>query len=477
MTDHEEALQFLFGRLNYERMLSIPYQPRHLKLERMRELLGRLGNPHRALRVIHIAGSKGKGSTASMIASILSAAGYHTGLYTSPHLERVEERISVNGFSASGTDLVQLVRSVQPHVEMLERRGSSEDGPTYFEITTAMAFLYFAEQGVDAAVVEVGLGGRLDSTNVCHPIVTAITSISFDHTKQLGNTLAKIAAEKAGIIKQAVPLVSGVREGAARQVIERAALEHGSPVATLGVDFDFQYQPPEEGHGERAARRAYCGRIDYRKIDAAKIFSRTQLDLGMPGRHQAANAAVAMAVVDELGRQSWDIDDSAVRLGLASASCPARVEVVAREPMVIIDAAHNVASIQALVETIGEIYSGGRRTLVFATTQGKDVRGMLMELLPHFDRIVFTRYLLNPRGHQPDRLRELASQIDRPGGPRRPQIEVCAEPTGAWNTALKGVTRADLLCVSGSFFIAGELRPVILSQLRDRPRVGTLSVK
>ncbi len=462
-------------------MLTIPYQPRHLKLERMLELLGRLANPHRALAVIHVAGSKGKGSTASMIASILSAAGYRTGLYTSPHLERVEERISVNGKSASGTDLVQLVRSVQPHVELLEqlaqRRGAPEEGPTYFEITTAMAFLYFAQQGVDAAVVEVGLGGRLDSTNVCHPIVTAITSISFDHTKQLGNTLAKIAAEKAGIIKQAVPLVSGVREGAAREVIERAAREHGSPVATLGVDFEFQYHPADKGQGVGADRRTYCGLIDYRKADATKIVSRTQLDLGMPGRHQAANAAVAMAVVDELGRQSWDVDDSAVRRGLASARCPARVEVVAREPMVIIDAAHNVASIQALVETIGEIYSGGRRTLVFATTQGKDVRGMLRELLPHFDRIVFTRYQLNPRGHQPDDLRELAGQIARSQALARPQIEACAEPMGAWNTALEGATRADLLCVSGSFFIAGELRPVILSQLRDLPRAGTLSVK
>ena len=202
-TDRDAALCFLFGRIDYERAPTIPYQAQHLKLERMERLLGRLGNPHHGVRVIHVAGSKGKGSTAVMIASMLTAAGLRTGLYTSPHLERLEERFAVDGTQCTASELVGLVDMVRPAVESLDseaRAGSlQENGPTYFEITTALAFLHFSRKDVDLVVLEVGLGGRLDSTNVCQPVVSVITSISLDHMKQLGETLGKIAAEKAAL--------------------------------------------------------------------------------------------------------------------------------------------------------------------------------------------------------------------------------------------------------------------------------------
>ena len=289
-TSYSAALEFLLSRIDYERSATVPYNRREFHLERMHELLDRLGNPHKSLKVVHIAGTKGKGSTAAMIAAILSAAGYRTGLYTSPHLDRIEERLAIDGCPCSPEQFVELLERVRPVVEAMDGAGlrvgfSPREsvqgawaeahatpegdgallGPTYFEITTAMAFLHFAEQAVDMAVVEVGLGGRLDSTNVVRPLVSVITSISFDHMKQLGATLDAIAREKAGIIKPGVPVVSSVLGDEPRWAIEEVARRCGSTISQLGVDFDFAYRPPHQvdnaaAHGEIDffLRRAIC---------------------------------------------------------------------------------------------------------------------------------------------------------------------------------------------------------------------------
>ena len=201
---YDAALEFLLGRIDYERTTAVPYCRREYRLDRMRELLNRLDDPQRTYPIVHVAGTKGKGSTAAMIAGILTAAGYRTGLYSSPHLDRMEERVAIDGQSCSSGELVELIERVWPAVSAMDRCADQGDGPgrpTYFEITTAMALVQFARRAVDAAVLEVGMGGRLDSTNVCPTIASVITSISFDHTKQLGNTLESIAREKAGIIK------------------------------------------------------------------------------------------------------------------------------------------------------------------------------------------------------------------------------------------------------------------------------------
>ncbi|MEX0613266.1 MAG: Mur ligase family protein, partial [Pirellulales bacterium] len=206
----QAALHWLMGRINYERTALIAYQERQLKLDRMRQLLTRLGQPDAGMKIVHVAGTKGKGSTAAMIAGMLTAAGYRTGLFSSPHLERIEERFAVDGQPCTADELVALVNRLRPVAHAMDEEAAADGdptaGPTYFDVTTAMALLHFVEREVDAAVLEVGLGGRLDSTNVCLPAVSVITSISFDHMKQLGNTLAAIAREKAGIIKPGVPV-------------------------------------------------------------------------------------------------------------------------------------------------------------------------------------------------------------------------------------------------------------------------------
>ncbi|MGD0900804.1 MAG: folylpolyglutamate synthase/dihydrofolate synthase family protein, partial [Thermoguttaceae bacterium] len=426
LAQQEAAIRFLLDRIDYERSGAIPYDPHRLGLDRMEELLDRLGRPDRGLPVVHVAGTKGKGSTSAMIAAALSAAGLRTGLYTSPHLEGVEERMRIDGHPCDPGELVDLIDLVRPAVEDMDQFSGRAcppcTGPTYFEITTAMALLHFARQEAQAAVLEVGLGGRLDATNVCTPQVSVITSISFDHTQQLGDTLASIAREKAGIIKPGVPVVSGVTDEEPREVIRQICRERGCRLIERGSDFDFDYEPPR--HLERADARGLVrlrtkggaagggalivpsGRRDLRTSGTpggAREFS-----LALPGRHQAANAAVAVAALDELGRAGWKVHEAAIRTALAELRWPARIEVVARRPAVVLDAAHNVASIEALVETLSQCFAARRRILIFAASRDKDHRGMLQRLVGRFDDILLTRYLDNPRAAPPEELEAVA---------------------------------------------------------------------
>jgi dihydrofolate synthase / folylpolyglutamate synthase len=462
----EAALRFLVGRIDYERTQSMPCSEEAMKLDRMRELLDRLGRPQDRIPIVHVAGTKGKGSTSAMIAAVLSAAGLRTGLFTSPHLDRVEERIVVDGRPCTGEELADLVERIRPHVQAMDRAeegseggiqgaGTADQGPTYFEIITAMAIDHFHRQNVDAAVLEVGLGGRLDSTNVCSPCVSIITSISFDHTKQLGETLAAIATEKAGIIKPGVPVISGVDVEEPREVIRRIAKQNGCRLVELGVDFDFDYRPPS--HLEQGPSSA---RIDFRHSASGCL---SDVAIGLLGRHQATNAAVALAGIEELRRNGWTIPEPAIRRGLAEVVWPARVEIVARRPTVVLDAAHNVASIAALVEVLGESFSARRRLLIFATTQEKDHRGMLQRLLGHFDRVIFTRYSNNPRSVPPEDLLTLARELGRSTG--SPEMEIIATPSDAWEAVRRTATPDDLICITGSFFLASEMR----NQISERP--------
>lgn len=470
-------MAFLAGRINYERAKSMPCSEEAFKLDRMRELLRRLGDPQDRMPIVHVAGTKGKGSTSAMIAAVLAAGGFRTGLFTSPHLERVEERIAVDGCQCSGDEMTELVERVRPHVEAMDlaergkereegERERKEDGadrqlaadrsaalgPTYFEILTAMALEHFRRREVDAAVLEVGLGGRLDSTNVCRPRVSIITSISFDHTKQLGETLAAIATEKAGIIKPGVPVVSGVEQDEPRDVIRAIARQNGCRLVELGVAFGFEYLAPR--CLEQVAAPA---RFDFRSSSGCL----SGVAVGLLGRHQAANAAVALAAIEELQRQGWTIPEEGIRRGLAEIAWPARVEVVARRPAVILDAAHNVASVTALVEVLNESFSASRRLLVFATTQEKDHVGMLRQLVDQFDHIIFTRYSNNPRSVPPGELLALSREImagRSDNSTARPTMEIAATPAEAWAAARRAAKPDDLICVTGSFFLVAEIR-------------------
>jgi dihydrofolate synthase/folylpolyglutamate synthase len=452
VSDYPSALDFLLHRINYERTLSVPYGTGEFKLDRMRRLLSLIGDPHLAVKAVHIAGTKGKGSTAAMIAAVLSAAGYRTGLYTSPHLERIEERIVIDGQSCSAEDFAALAAAVQPAVEQIEREAAvGGGGATFFEVTTAMAFLHFARAKVDAAVLEVGLGGRLDSTNLCQPEVCIITSISFDHVKQLGSRLAAIAGEKAGIIKPRVPVVSGVMQEEPQGMIAAKAAECGAPLIQRGVNYDFSIQP-----GSVAS-------LTYREPANEPRYELADVQLGMLGSHQAANAAAAIAAINQLGQRGWSISDEALRRGLAAARCPARIELVARQPDVILDVAHNLASIEAFLAVLQERFSASRRILVFASSKDKDYAGMLKLLVPAFDVIFLTQYVHNPRAMEPEGLLRIALEQRRTNArfSESPTLHLTARPTDAWRLARLIARPDDLICITGSFFLAAELRPVI----------------
>jgi dihydrofolate synthase/folylpolyglutamate synthase len=447
---HQEALDFLFGRINYERASTMPYRPSTLKLTRMSRLLDLLGNPQQFLKIIHVAGTKGKGSTCAMLHSILRAAGYRVGLYTSPHLNQIEERFVIDGRMCPQDRFVELVHEVRPWVEQLDQE-TAPHGPTYFEITTAIAFRYFAAEKVEYAVIEVGLGGRLDSTNVCLPLLSVITSISFDHMKQLGNTLPKIAREKAGIIKPLVPVVSGVREASAREVIRRVASEQNSRLIELGTDFHAESINCLPLRPSRFRFRSGL-RGPFQQLD--------DLFVGLCGVHQVENAAVALATCGVLTESGTTIAPAAVRAGLRETECRARVEIVRRHPTVIVDAAHNVASIEALLASIRCPLEHATRWLVFAATQGKDIDRMLRLLLAEFDRCVLTGYLNNPRAVDPARLSRTASQIARE---RNLDVSIVVRdtPAAAWKLVQETAGDQDLICITGSFFIAGELRELL----------------
>jgi dihydrofolate synthase / folylpolyglutamate synthase len=447
------AKEFLERRVDFERFSRIPDPARVFRLDRMRCLLSKLGNPQDALPIIHIAGTKGKGSTSAMIATILTEAGYRTGLFTSPHLERVEERIVMNGRQCTEEEFVALIEMVRPAVEELDRSSAGgnfeEIGPTYFEILTAMALLHFQQKKATAAVLEVGLGGRLDSTNVCRPKVSVITSISFDHTAQLGKTLQAIAGEKGGIIKSGVPVVSGVVEEEPRREIRRIAKEANARILEMGTDFSFDYSPPR--HLERGPQ---CGILHFSSTNTGNNEAKNY-ELSLLGRHQAANAAVALATIFELRRQGWEISEDAIFRGLREAVVPARVEIIARRPIVILDSAHNTASIAALIAVLQESFSVRKRHLIFAATKEKDNRGMLRLLLDAFDEVYLTRYTSNPRFVPPEELASIASELSGKTCP------VFATPTEAWQYARKNAAAEDLIGMTGSFFLAGEMRRIV----------------
>jgi dihydrofolate synthase/folylpolyglutamate synthase len=465
-------MDFWFGCINYEQRVP---QPADLKLDRMRALLACLGNPQHRLRILHVAGSKGKGSTAAMLAALLREAGYRTGLFTSPHLCRVEERIQVDDQPISCGELTALLddishvtgwprdetpgKATSPSHHLTTLPPHSPATPTFFEVATAASFLHFVRRRVEVAVIEVGLGGRFDSTNVCLPEVALITSISFDHTRQLGNRLASIAMEKAGIIKPGRPAVSGATAVEAREVISTICLQRRAPLAQLGVDFHYRYEPgqlPPEANTPSLGRRPRVEVMTKRRVWPV-------MELGLLGEHQAANAAVAIACIEQLRAAGWRIPDAAVAAGLANVHWPARLEVLNHRPLVVLDCAHNVASAEALAQTLQVSFPPARRLLVFACSNDKDVAGIFRSLAPHFQHAFLTRYGNNTRSVPPE---ELAGFWQRSADV---PYTVCPNATEAWQAARNLAGPADLICVTGSVFLAGELRPVILGSPSHDP--------
>lgn len=442
--DHETLLAWLNARVNYERTPAAGNTPAAFGLDRMRRLLAALGNPHLRVAAVHVAGTKGKGSTVSMLAAILEESGLRVGRYLSPHVYRLEERIAVDGVPISRQALSAALARVIPAVESMDRSAARQGrpGPTWFEVMTAVAFVHFAEKGVDISVLETGLGGRLDATNVCRPLVTVITSISYDHMKLLGRTLTQIATEKAGIIKHGCPVVSGVSQPSARRAIEMVARRRRAPLLERGSDFAVHVQ--ERRDPEALLKTVF----ELKSLDS---IPRT-FTIPLAGRHQAENAALAVVAADRLRILGITVTDEAVIRGLARAKLPARIETIAKRPLVIVDAAHNVASMTALANTLRPALTAhSGRVLVFAASNDKQIEKMLCSVHGLFDRVVITRYRRNPRAASLDRLRAgcLTAGLPTPAQADDPQeaLQIARSLAGS-----RGV-----VVVAGSFFLAAEI--------------------
>lgn len=453
---YEEAVRFLESRVNFEKLRQFSAEDMGRRLDRMRELLESFGSPERRYLTLHVAGTKGKGSTCAMLESLLRQAGLRVGLFTSPHLDSFHERFRINGEPCSDSDFADIVFFLRDRI--MEEMPELMEMLTFFELTTLFAFEFFARKQVDVAVFEVGMGGRLDATNLCHPDVTLITSIGLDHIDQLGDTIEKIAEEKAGIIKPDVPLASAVRMPQVRSVIRRIAENVGASAYFIDEAF---FITRENGLIRFRADETLFpepGELTFRLPN-------------LPGEHQIHNAALAVAAVLLLKqRHGLSVTDEILRSGLERSYVPIRVEIFRSpdRPTVILDGAHDRSSVKAFVNTIRETFPGvagdeksdhPRFTLLFGTTHGKDVRGMLSEVLPVFDRVVFTQYSSVARRLAVEQLQRIAAT----GFPTKcDRVEIAEDASEAFLRLLSESTESDVLCVTGSMYLAAELRRVYL---------------
>ncbi|MEJ2759816.1 MAG: bifunctional folylpolyglutamate synthase/dihydrofolate synthase, partial [Anaerolineales bacterium] len=399
------------------------------ELERMFALMERFDSPQNNFPTIHIAGTKGKGSVAAMTAAALQSAGYKTGLYTSPHLEDFRERIQINGEWISGADFVAETRRLQTQVDGLP-------GLTSYELQTALAFLYFFSQQVDCAVVEVGMGGRLDSTNILTPLVSVITNISYDHTAILGNTLAEIAGEKGGIIKRGVPVASAPQQPEALAKLQEIAQAQQAPFTLIGEDITFELLAQTQD-GQDFLLTLKGGEA---------VTLRTRL----LGQHQLENAAVAYAALKLAGQAGLPVDDSAIREGFATVKWPGRFEILPGRPTVVMDGAHNRHSASMLADTVRSIFPDRKVVLVFGASEDKDIAGMFAELLPVSGEI----YLVqadHPRATPPETLAELLGESGHP--------VTLVQPFSAIREILAQYRGTEqVILVTGSLYLVGTFR-------------------
>lgn len=384
-THYNQALDYLYSYIDYSLTKTSEMARAEFNLDRMHVLLEKLGNPHLAYPVIHVTGSKGKGSVCALCASALQAGGYKTGLYTSPHLLEFTERFQINGQLISKADLADLVDEMKPAIESVPKL-------TTFEISTALGFLYFARQGCTAAVIEVGLGGRLDATNVVQPRVSVITTISYDHTAILGPTLALIAREKSGIIKQNRPVVIGPQKPEAFAVIEKIAAERSSLLVSIERDMQITM-----------LTNSLSGQTF--QVSSSSI---EQLTLSIPllGMHQVENATTAFAALQASG---LELSYSAIQNGFYRVKWPARFDIVRQEPPVVFDAAHNQDSFARLRATLDEYFPGRPLYLIFGVSEDKMMGGMLKEIQPRVTRLIATQSE-HPRALEAEKIVKTASK-------------------------------------------------------------------
>ena len=429
---YQNALDYIYSFVDFSRTHQENLSPENFDLSRMVKFMELLGSPHESFPAIHIAGSKGKGSVSAFCASVLQNAGYTVGLYTSPHLKDFEERIQINQTPIPRDVLADLVEEIKPEVESVPKL-------TTFEIMTGLAFCYFSRQHVDIAVIEVGLGGRLDATNVITPLVSVITSLYLDHISILGDTLEKIAAEKGGIIKPGIPVVCAPQEDEALDVITAIAGSNHSQL--IQIQKEYQYQITSSSlTGQKF------------QLEGPEEIANIELEFFIPllGSYQVLNAVTAIAALHVINDQDFPLEDGVILEGLAKTIWPARFEVIRQEPPVVIDSAHNPASMAKLRETVDQYFPDHKLILVFGISEDKQLNGMFQEILSRTTTLICTQ-ADHPRAMDPD---QLAARAE--GYPC--QVEAIPVVSDAVDRAVELANEDGLVLVAGSIFVAASAR-------------------
>ena len=432
--NYSQAEEYLHSFIDYERFPGIPYVSRGYGLRHIEELLHRLGDPHLAAKTVHITGTKGKGSTAAMIAQVLSSSGYRTGLYTSPHLHDLRERIKVDGNLIFPSEFAALVAELKPHFEAINVIASEAKQPlTFFEALTVLAFAYFRQEKADFQVLEVGLGGRLDATNVAEPEVCVITPISLEHTQVLGDSLEKIAYEKAGIIKYGCRVVLSPQSEEVASIISDACRQRKASLVQVGKDTSW---------------RRLAGDFHQQSFAVRGKMGTHHLTIPLLGDYQVENAATAVTTLEVLASLGSDISAADIARGLARVEWPGRFQILSYKPKVLVDGAHNVASMKRLVENIKAYFNYDELFLIVGISCDKDIPGIVKELVSLSPQIVVTRSS-HPRAASP---LALAAEFARWGiNPR-----VTDAVAQALSQTLSMAKERDLICVIGSLFVVAE---------------------
>ena len=430
------AVAYLQNQTNYEHRRYVHYNEDNFKLDNMRSLLAALGNPQEKVAMIHVAGTNGKGSTIAMIASMLKGNDYTVGAFTSPHLIDIRERITVNGSMINEEEFTALIKVV------VEAANKLDFSPSFFEIVTATAFKFFADQAVDIAVIETGLGGRLDSTNVITPLMTLITKIDLEHTHLLGDTVEDIAREKAGIFKSSIPAISAHQSEDVAGVLKYCAQEINTEVQIIAQDIEFSARFGGGPDGKQHTR------ICVITEDAQYM----HIPVPLEGEHQATNCALAISAINELKKLGYTFEDLAMYESLATTTISGRMEIVWDRPKIIVDVAHDPTALQALIKSVGAHVPYDSMICVFGAAQDKDIDSMLHKISLGADKIIFTKASGHQRAAEPKILQKRFAEIS---GKMTQIAETLPE---ALEIAAQAASQEDLICVTGGFHIVGETK-------------------
>ena len=443
---YQEALDYIYSFINYSLTRNLRYSAEKFNLDRMVKFMDLLGNPQRNYKVIHVAGTKGKGSTSAMLTGILTQAGYKTGFYSSPHMIEFIERIRVGERQITKHELAACLESIKPFIPQVEEL-------TTFEIITGLAFKYFSDQKVDFSVVEVGMGGRLDATNIVSPLLTVITTISLDHMKILGDTLSKIAAEKAGIIKPGVPIIVSKQREAAKEVIKQIAERQNAEM--IYAEDELALQRKDFSLEEQTFI------VESKKEnDAALDWLGKDFVLPLLGDHQLDNARTALVCVRELGDKGFTIPYTNIYAGLRDLKWPGRFEVISKEPLIIIDGAHNRDSFHKLKDAIDLYLPDKKKIMIFGASEDKEVKLMLAAVHPVVDHLIVTQ-AQHPRALESEILLEKAKELDF-------ECDAAETVEESIDLAVKYYTNESVIIAAGSLFIAGAVREIWQSQIKRK---------